>query len=101
MAKYTLFISQMRSDPMDEGGLLVALKATTIEEARIEARGHFRDDEDIVVKAMSILEISSTEKIDMNALAAALEVERVAKEKVRREERERAELARLKSKFGG
>lgn len=86
---------------MDGGGTLTPLRATTIEDARVEARTHFRNDEEIVTEGMEILEIVFSEKVDTRGIVAELEAERSAQEKARREESERDQLAKLKAKYGG
>lgn len=63
MPQYTLFVSTQARDPVDGGGSLRPLRATTIEEARVEARTHVRDDEDVCTDDIEILEISFREKV--------------------------------------
>ena len=101
MPKYTLFISQMGVDPMDGGGRLVSLAARTIEEAQAEAERFYRDDEEIVVDDMRILEIVSMNPIDIKALSAARNAEREAKQRANAEAREREQMEALKRKYGG
>ena len=85
---------------MDGGGRLIVLKAGTLTEARAEALQHFRSDGDVAVDDMVILEVKSMEQIDVAALTLAKEAEEQVLAKLRAEERDRAELARLKAKLG-
>ena len=99
MPKFTLFISQQGRDFDDGGGRLEPLRAETLEAARIEAREYFRNDDDVIVDDMVILQIAMSEQVGIAALVREQEAEKAARVRARIESVERAELERLKTKF--
>ena len=101
MSKYHLFISRQARHEDDAGGLLIALRAREIEEARAEAEEHVRSDEDVADTEAEILEIASREILSIDAIFARREAAKRAAEKARHEVREREELARLRAKYDG
>lgn len=80
---------------------LIALKARTLEEARVEAFrevGDGRNEEGRIETAL-VIEAARVERMDVRAHYLAEESKRFQRESELAEARERAELARLQKKF--
>ena len=66
--KYHLFLSKQGRHTEDGGGQIIPLKAQTIEEARVEARSHIRQDCDVVTTDAEILVIEFREVLDVGVI---------------------------------
>lgn len=92
------------------GERLEELKAGTMEEARVALEVIIKDhggdhvfdpDDERSLAMIRILEVSTVAEIDMQQRWEAIRETKEAEKRAEREKHERAELERLKAKFGG